>query len=278
MKIVGSRLDGEDMWPDTWRRTNLSWLEKGTRILKNIHSPRLHRMKVKFVPSNAKRKCVHVCVCAISAPFFLLDFVKVCFCLFFHCPAYAHVYLPHSECFQTRWLFLICTLRTTGLGLPIERKKAHRKKSFIKAEGIYFDNGIREAVYYVPQLLLTRRPLLRAVSLHSVAIVGAGIGGTAAAYFLRQEFGASVKIDIFEPGNVGGRLATENIAGGEYETGGAIIHPLNLHMKHFVDKLGKHGHALCQEGRGCKYSLICCKILTVHICLHLPIQRSLAIF
>ncbi|KAG5272565.1 hypothetical protein AALO_G00166910 [Alosa alosa] len=71
-----------------------------------------------------------------------------------------------------------------------------------------------------------------------IAIVGAGIGGTAAAYFLRQEFGESVKIDIFEPGKVGGRLATENIAGDEYETGGSIIHPLNLHMKHFVDKLG----------------------------------------
>lgn len=110
-------------------------------------------------------------------------------------------------------------------------------------------NGIIEIVYSVPQLLLTRRLLLRAVYLHSVAVVGAGIGGTAAAYFLRQEFGASVKIDIFEPGTVGGRLATENIAGGEYETGGAIIHPLNLHMKHFVDKLGKHGHVLCQECR-----------------------------
>lgn len=67
-----------------------------------------------------------------------------------------------------------------------------------------------------------------------------------------------MKIDVFEPGNVGGRLATENIAGGEYETGGAIIHPLNLHMKHFVDKLGKHGHALCQEGIECQNSLVCC--------------------
>lgn len=71
------------------------------------------------------------------------------------------------------------------------------------------------------------------------AVVGAGIGGTATAYFLRQEFGDSVKIDIFEAGTVGGRLATEMVAGAEYETGGAIIHPLNLHMKHFVDKLGE---------------------------------------
>lgn len=70
-------------------------------------------------------------------------------------------------------------------------------------------------------------------------MVGAGIGGTAAAYYLRQEFGAGVKIDVFEPGTVGGRLATVNIGNYEYETGGSVIHPLNLHMKEFIEKLGK---------------------------------------
>lgn len=74
--------------------------------------------------------------------------------------------------------------------------------------------------------------------LSSSAIIGGGIGGTAAAFFLRQEFGPGVKIDVFEAGTVGGRLATENIGGYEYETGGSIIHPLNLHMKYFVDRLG----------------------------------------
>ncbi|NP_001017626.1 prenylcysteine oxidase 1 precursor [Danio rerio] len=71
-----------------------------------------------------------------------------------------------------------------------------------------------------------------------IAIIGGGIGGTATAFFLRQEFGPAVKIEVFEAGTVGGRLATENIGGHEYETGGSIIHPLNLHMKHFLDKLG----------------------------------------
>ena len=69
-------------------------------------------------------------------------------------------------------------------------------------------------------------------------MVGAGIGGTATAYFLRQEFGAGVKIDVFEPENVGGRLATVKMGDLEYETGGSVIHPLNLHMKHFIDNLG----------------------------------------
>lgn len=70
------------------------------------------------------------------------------------------------------------------------------------------------------------------------AIVGGGIGGSAAAYFLRQEFGPSVKIEVFESDTVGGRLATENIGGHDYESGGSIIHPLNLHMEHIVDRLG----------------------------------------
>lgn len=70
-------------------------------------------------------------------------------------------------------------------------------------------------------------------------MVGGGIGGTAAAYYLRQEFGPAVKIDVFEPGDIGGRLATVKVGDYEYETGGAVIHPLNLHMKHFIEKLGK---------------------------------------
>ncbi|XP_076613399.1 prenylcysteine oxidase 1 [Chaetodon auriga] len=71
-----------------------------------------------------------------------------------------------------------------------------------------------------------------------IAVVGAGIGGAAAAFYLRQEFGVAVKIDVFEPGSVGGRLATVKIGDYEYETGGSVIHPLNLHMKHFIEKLG----------------------------------------
>ncbi|XP_055979327.1 prenylcysteine oxidase 1 [Sorex fumeus] len=71
-----------------------------------------------------------------------------------------------------------------------------------------------------------------------IAIIGAGIGGTSAASYLRQKFGRSVKIDVFERGEVGGRLATTVVQGQEYEAGGAVIHPLNLHMKRFVKDLG----------------------------------------
>uniref|UniRef100_J3S9B1 Prenylcysteine oxidase 1 n=1 Tax=Crotalus adamanteus TaxID=8729 RepID=J3S9B1_CROAD len=77
-----------------------------------------------------------------------------------------------------------------------------------------------------------RRPPAR------IGVIGAGIGGTSAAYFLRQKFGPEVRIDVFERGEVGGRLATVRLEGRDYEAGGAVLHPLNLHMKQFVKELG----------------------------------------
>ncbi|XP_005385674.1 PREDICTED: prenylcysteine oxidase 1 [Chinchilla lanigera] len=71
-----------------------------------------------------------------------------------------------------------------------------------------------------------------------IAIIGAGIGGTSSAYYLRQKFGKDVKIDLFEREEVGGRLATLKVEGQDYEAGGSVIHPLNLHMKRFVKDLG----------------------------------------
>ncbi|KAL0994720.1 hypothetical protein UPYG_G00126270 [Umbra pygmaea] len=71
-----------------------------------------------------------------------------------------------------------------------------------------------------------------------IAVVGAGIGGTATAHFLRQHFGPEVRIDVFEKDTVGGRLATVTVNHQEYESGGSIIHSLNLHMQDFVKQLG----------------------------------------
>ena len=70
-------------------------------------------------------------------------------------------------------------------------------------------------------------------------IVGAGIGGTSAAYFLRELFGDNVDIDIFEKGQVGGRLAAVKISDHFYNAGGTIIHPANSYMVNFTDILGK---------------------------------------
>uniref|UniRef100_A0A8C3MJP8 Prenylcysteine oxidase 1 n=1 Tax=Geospiza parvula TaxID=87175 RepID=A0A8C3MJP8_GEOPR len=71
-----------------------------------------------------------------------------------------------------------------------------------------------------------------------IAVVGGGIGGSAAAYFLRQKFGRSVQLHVLEKAALGGRLDTLDVEGASYEAGGSVIHPLNLHMKHFVQELG----------------------------------------
>uniref|UniRef100_A0A1A8LYG1 Prenylcysteine oxidase 1 like n=1 Tax=Nothobranchius pienaari TaxID=704102 RepID=A0A1A8LYG1_9TELE len=74
-----------------------------------------------------------------------------------------------------------------------------------------------------------------------IVVVGAGIGGSATAHFLRQHFGPEVQVDVFEKGEVGGRLATVTVNNNDYESGGSIIHSLNLHMQEFVKQLGlKH--------------------------------------
>ena len=45
-----------------------------------------------------------------------------------------------------------------------------------------------------------------------LAIIGAGIGGTSSAHFLRKKFGPSCNITIYESGHIGGRLATTVMA------------------------------------------------------------------
>jgi len=67
-----------------------------------------------------------------------------------------------------------------------------------------------------------------------VAIVGAGIGGSATGYFLSQLL-PGVEITVFEKGRIGGRLATEEVDGRKYETGGSIIHGANRYMVNFLD-------------------------------------------
>ncbi|XP_014258768.1 prenylcysteine oxidase 1-like [Cimex lectularius] len=66
----------------------------------------------------------------------------------------------------------------------------------------------------------------------NIGIIGGGIGGTSAAYFLREFFNDDVSIDLYEQSKIGGRLSTITIDEKEYEVGGSIIHTKN---KHAVD-------------------------------------------
>ena len=62
-----------------------------------------------------------------------------------------------------------------------------------------------------------------------------GIGGSSVAYFLRQEF-PDADISTFESSlHLGGRLATVEVAGRYYETGGSIIHSANQYMTKYLD-------------------------------------------
>ncbi|XP_054280927.1 prenylcysteine oxidase 1-like [Macrosteles quadrilineatus] len=74
-----------------------------------------------------------------------------------------------------------------------------------------------------------------------IAIIGGGIGGTVCAYELSKlatKSGHDISLDLYEEAEIGGRLATTNIDGHEFETGGSIIHVENKHMANYVESNG----------------------------------------
>ncbi|CAI9740975.1 prenylcysteine oxidase 1-like [Octopus vulgaris] len=104
-------------------------------------------------------------------------------------------------------------------------------------------------------LSLTLLLYLRFVSafdeeLPRIAIVGAGIGGTSTAYYLRQLFGDQAIIDIYESNSVGGRLDTLKFDGEFIETGGSTLHPKNAYMLNFTKILGLEAKELENNGFG----------------------------
>lgn len=113
-------------------------------------------------------------------------------------------------------------------------------------------------------------------------MVGAGLGGSATAYFLQQHFGPQVQLDVYEAASVGGRLATVTVNKQQYESRGASIHALSLHMQDFVKILGETGRprgldtlGVCAWGGGegfcqptlalqaCGDPLCCCALLSL---------------
>ncbi|XP_023708450.1 prenylcysteine oxidase 1 isoform X2 [Cryptotermes secundus] len=70
-------------------------------------------------------------------------------------------------------------------------------------------------------------------------VVGGGIGGTSASYFLRELFGPhGAFIDLYEANKIGGRLSVVEVDGRDYEMGGSVIHPQNKYMVDFLKLLG----------------------------------------
>ncbi|XP_027334707.1 farnesylcysteine lyase isoform X3 [Abrus precatorius] len=75
----------------------------------------------------------------------------------------------------------------------------------------------------------------------TVCIVGAGIGGSSVAHFLRKyspDSTPATKIRVFERnGVVGGRIGTVTVAGETFEAGASILHPKNLYAVDYVKLL-----------------------------------------
>nr|CAD7411179.1 unnamed protein product [Timema poppensis] len=72
-----------------------------------------------------------------------------------------------------------------------------------------------------------------------IAIIGGGIGGTSAAFFIYDLFGSNgAQIDLYESNRIGGRLATIEVNNQKYEAGGSILHPRNKYMSDFVKLFG----------------------------------------
>ena len=73
-----------------------------------------------------------------------------------------------------------------------------------------------------------------------IAIIGSGVGGGFAAYFLR-EFGPELDIHMWRKkgSKVGGRTAVVEFDGHVYESGASVIHTSNKYLVDLAKKFGK---------------------------------------
>ncbi|XP_071955344.1 prenylcysteine oxidase 1-like [Antedon mediterranea] len=70
----------------------------------------------------------------------------------------------------------------------------------------------------------------------AIAVIGGGISGTSCSYFLPKVFGDGVSVTLFEPNEIGGRMATVELANRFYESGGSVLHEKNVYMDDFLDQ------------------------------------------
>lgn len=72
------------------------------------------------------------------------------------------------------------------------------------------------------------------------AIIGAGVGGSSAAYHLNKLLKGNVELVVFDENSViGGRAATVKVFENEYETGASVIHSKNRLAVDLVKELSK---------------------------------------
>ena len=73
-----------------------------------------------------------------------------------------------------------------------------------------------------------------------IAILGAGMGGTGAAYFLHERLAADIHVFKQKDESVGGRAHTLKVDGRDYEAGGSIFHISNQYLMSLSDQFGLH--------------------------------------
>lgn len=97
---------------------------------------------------------------------------------------------------------------------------------------------VRDVTMTMMTALLVLCPCL--VGAVSVGIVGAGIGGSALSYFLRERFGDDVDVTVFEAsGRVGGRIREHRVEEGfVVEAGAAIGIKRNRYFFELSERLG----------------------------------------
>jgi len=89
-----------------------------------------------------------------------------------------------------------------------------------------------------------------------VGIVGAGVAGCSAAYFLRQEFPSFTEITVYEREPfVGGRILTKMFAGAEVELGASFIHSTNRLVNSLIDSLGLKRCPSIHEGTNSQFTV-----------------------
>jgi len=102
--------------------------------------------------------------------------------------------------------------------------------------GSFFEEDF-ESLY-----LIEEKPLK---TTRKIAIIGYGVGGSTAAYFLRELLGSSVELHVFGDGKVGGRTGVVQFVGNKYEAGASIIHKKNRYMSGLSAKFGRLWPFLC---------------------------------
>lgn len=76
--------------------------------------------------------------------------------------------------------------------------------------------------------------LITSIEAAKVAIIGSGVAGSSAAFFLHKE-DPSLEVHVFEKHEyVGGRVRDVFLSGDRFEAGASIIHRANKHMMSFA--------------------------------------------